>query len=199
MLYLEERRARRTQWPGGASPALQVAKGGSAGCGRAAVGGATFWVGTGYMSAEVEGDFGPKEAVVMNTKIVRNGVLFVAGVLMAYGSPMLARAEGGAQEAGQAQAAPAQQNGPARPDLNLSDDQKAQMKKIHQDAKARIEAVNNDSSLSADQKQAKVQAIHRDTHKQVEAMLTPDQRQTMRAWRKEHQGEKSQEQPPQSN
>jgi hypothetical protein len=73
------------------------------------------------------------------------------------------------------------------------------MKKIHQDAKARIEAVNNDSSLSADQKQAKVQAIHRDTHKQVEAMLTPDQRQTMRTWRKEHQGEKSQEQPPQSN
>jgi Spy/CpxP family protein refolding chaperone len=151
------------------------------------------------MSAEVEGDFGPKEAAVMNTKIVRNGVLFVAGVLMAYGSPVLARAEGGTQEAGQAQAAPAQQNGPARPDLNLSDDQKAQMKKIHQDAKARIEAVNNDSSLSADQKQAKVQAIHRDTHKQVEAMLTPDQRQTMRAWRKEHQGEKSQEQPPQSN
>jgi hypothetical protein len=30
-------------------------------------------------------------------------------------------------------------------------------------------------------------------------MLTPDQRQTMRSWRKEHQGEKSQEQPPQSN
>jgi periplasmic protein CpxP/Spy len=151
------------------------------------------------MSEAVEGDFGLKEAIVMNTKIVRNGVLFVAGVLMAYGSPVLARAEGSTQEAGQAQAAPAQQNGPVKPDLNLSDDQKAQMKKIRQDAKARIEAVNNDSSLSADQKQAKIQAIHRDTHKQVEAMLTPDQRQTMRAWHKEHQGEKSQEQPPQSN
>ena len=135
----------------------------------------------------------------MNMKIVRNGVLFVAGVLMAYGSPVLARAKGSTQEAGQAQAAPAQQNGPVKPDLNLSDDQKAQMKKIRQDAKARIEAVNNDSSLSADQKQAKIQAIHRDTHKQVEAMLTPDQRQTMRAWHKEHQGEKSQEPPPQSN
>jgi Spy/CpxP family protein refolding chaperone len=165
----------------------------------AAGGGATLWVGTGYMSEEVEGDFGPKEAVVMNTKIVRNGVLLVAGVLMAYGSPMLARAAGIAQEAGQAQAAPAQPNGPSRPDLNLTDDQKAQMKKIHQDAKAQIEAVNNDSSLSADQKQAKIQAIHRGTHKQVEAMLTPEQRQKMRAWRQEHRGEKPQDEPPPSN
>jgi Spy/CpxP family protein refolding chaperone len=134
----------------------------------------------------------------MNTKIVRNGALFVAGVLAAYGSPILARAAGSAQEAGQTQAAPAQQNGPSRPDLNLTDDQKAQMKKIHQDAKAQIETVNNDSSLSADQKQAKVHAIRRNSHKQVEAMLTPEQRKTMRAWHRAHRGEKSQEQAPPS-
>jgi Spy/CpxP family protein refolding chaperone len=126
----------------------------------------------------------------MNTKIVRNGVLFAAGVLLAYGSPVLARASGNPQEAGQTQTAPAQQNGPSKPDLNLTDDQKAQMKKIHQDAKAQIEAVNNDSSLSADQKQAKIQGIHRNTHKQVEAMLTPEQSQTMHAWRQSHRGEK---------
>jgi len=135
----------------------------------------------------------------MNTKIVRNGVLFAAGVLLAYGSPVLARASGNPQEAGQTQTAPAQQNGPSRPDLNLTDDQKAQMKKIHQDAKAQIEAVNNDSSLSADQKQAKIQGIHRNTHKQVEAVLTPEQRQTMRAWHQSHRGEKSQQEPPPSN
>jgi len=135
----------------------------------------------------------------MNTKIVRNGVLFVAGVLMAYGSPVMARAAGGAQEAGQTQTAPAQQSGPARPDLNLTDDQKAQMKKIHQDAKTQIEAVNNDSSLSADQKQAKIQGIHRETHKQVESILTPAQKQQQRAWRRAHQGEKSPEEPPPSN
>jgi Spy/CpxP family protein refolding chaperone len=132
----------------------------------------------------------------MNAKIVRNGVLFVAGVVAAYGSPMLARAAGGTQEAGQAQAAPAPQNGPSRPELNLTDDQKAQMKKIHQDAKAQIEAVNSDSSLSADQKQAKIRAIRRGSHKQVEAMLTPEQRKTMRAWHRAHRGEKSQEQAP---
>jgi Spy/CpxP family protein refolding chaperone len=95
-----------------------------------------------------------------------------------------------------AQAAPAPQNGPSRPELNLTDDQKAQMKKIHQDAKAQIEAVNNDSSLSADQKQAKIHAIRRGSHKQVEAMLTPEQRKTMRAWHHAHRGEKSQEQAP---
>jgi periplasmic protein CpxP/Spy len=134
----------------------------------------------------------------MNAKIVRNGVLFVAGVLAAYGSPMLARAAGRAQEAGQTQAAPAQQNESSKPDLNLTDDQKAQMKKIHQEAKAQIEAVNNDSSLSTDQKQAKIHAIRRGSHKQVEAMLTPEQKQKMRAWHRAHRGEKSNEQAPPS-
>ena len=134
----------------------------------------------------------------MNAKIVRNGLLFVAGVLAAYGSPMLARAAGRGQEAGQTQAAPAPQNESSKPDLNLTDDQKAQMKKIHQEAKAQIEAVNNDSSLSTDQKQAKTHAIRRDSHKQVEAMLTPEQRQKMRAWHRAHRGEKSNEQAPPS-
>jgi Spy/CpxP family protein refolding chaperone len=135
----------------------------------------------------------------MNTKTLRNGVLLVAGVLVAYGSPALALAAGAAQEATQAQAAPAQQDKSDRPDLNLTDDQKAQMKKIHQDAKAQIEAVNNDSSISAEQKHAKIQAIHRDTHKQVEAMLTPEQREKMRAWHQSHHGEKSQHEAPPSN
>jgi periplasmic protein CpxP/Spy len=135
----------------------------------------------------------------MNTKTLRNGVLLVAGVLVAYASPAMALAAGAAQEATQTQTAPAQQDKADRPDLNLTDDQKAQMKKIHQDAKSQMEAVNNDSSLSADQKQAKIHAIHRDTHKQVEAMLTPEQRQKMRAWHQSHRGEKSQHEPPPSN
>jgi Spy/CpxP family protein refolding chaperone len=132
----------------------------------------------------------------MNTKTVRNGVLFLAGVLAAYGSPVLALAVGNAQDAGQTQAAPEQKTERQRPDLNLTDDQKAQMKKIHEGAKSQIAAVNSDSSLSADQRQAKIQSIHRETHKQVEAMLTPEQKQTMKAWRKAHRGEKSQQEPP---
>ena len=135
----------------------------------------------------------------MNAKTLRNAVLLVAGVLVAYGSPALALAAGAAQEATQAQAAPAQQDKPDRPDLNLTDDQKAQMKKIHQDAKSQIEAVNNDSSLNDEQKHAKIQAIHRDAHKQVEAMLTPEQREKMRAWHQSRRGEKSQHEAPPSN
>jgi Spy/CpxP family protein refolding chaperone len=132
----------------------------------------------------------------MNTKLVRRGLLFAAGVLMAYGSPVFARATGGPQDAAPTQTAPAQQNGPARPDLNLTDDQKAQMKKFHQDAKAQIEAVNNDSSLSADQKQAKIHGIHREIHKQMESILTPSQKQQQRAWHRAHKGEGPQDPPP---
>lgn len=90
------------------------------------------------------------------------------------------------------------ENAPNRPNLNLTDDQKAQMQKIREGAKSQIDAIKNDSSLSADQKQAKIRSVHQDSHKQVEAMLTPEQRKTMRQWRHEHRGEK-QQQPPSGN
>jgi Spy/CpxP family protein refolding chaperone len=134
----------------------------------------------------------------MNTKSLRNGMLLAAGLLAMSASPMLTSAATVAQDAGQTQAAPADQGKRARPDLNLSDDQKAQMKKIYEDAKSQIAAVNNDTSLSADQKQAKVRSIHMSTHKQTEALLTPDQRQTQKQWRKSHphQNQNDDQQPP---
>src|SRR5580704_10382132 len=132
-------------------------------------------------------------------KKILNSLLAVGGLLLLGGSLSMARAQSGSQGTGQSQAAPEQQNEARRPDLNLTDDQKAQMKKIHEDAKSQIEAVNNDSSLSDGQKHAKIQAIHRDTHKQVEAMLTPEQREKMRAWHQSHHGEKSQHEAPPSN
>jgi Spy/CpxP family protein refolding chaperone len=134
----------------------------------------------------------------MNTKSLRNTTLLAAGLLAMSASPMLASAATIAQDAGQIQAAPADQGRRVHPDLNLSDDQKAQMKKIHEDAKSQIAAVNNDTSLSADQKQAKVRSIHMSTHKQTEALLTPDQRQTQKQWRKSHphQNQNDDQQPP---
>jgi Spy/CpxP family protein refolding chaperone len=122
--------------------------------------------------------------------------LLAAGLLAISVSPVLASAAGIAQDAGQTQTAPADQAKTSRPDLNLTDDQKAQMKKIHEGAKSQIAAVDSDTSLSADQKQAKIQSIHRDTHKQTEAILTPEQRQTMRQWRKAHRGQGQEEQQP---
>lgn len=134
----------------------------------------------------------------MNSKSLRNGVLFAAGLLAMSASPMLASAAAIPQDAGQTQAAPADQGKRAHPDLNLTDDQKAQMKKIHEDAKSQIAAVNNDTSLSADQKQAKIRSIRMSTHKQTEALLTPEQRQTQKQWRHSHphQNQNDEQQPP---
>jgi periplasmic protein CpxP/Spy len=128
----------------------------------------------------------------MSSKFIRQGL--VAALLVTCAMPVLTRAQDAAQGSNQEQAAPAQA-APNRPNLNLTDDQKAQMKKIREDAKTQIEAVNNDSSLNADQKQAKIKQIHRDSHKQVMAMLTPEQRKTMRQFRHERRAEKNAQAP----
>lgn len=81
------------------------------------------------------------------------------------------------------QSAPTQQpekKGGALAGLNLTDDQKARIKQIHQDTKAKIDAVNNDSTLTADQKVAKSKQLRRAAHRQVRKVLTPEQRQAMR-------------------
>ena len=72
--------------------------------------------------------------------------------------------------------------------LNLTEDQQAQIDKIRSDAKAKADAVNADSSLSGADKQAKIRAIHRDSMKQIRAVLTPEQRQQLRAKRRAARG-----------
>jgi Spy/CpxP family protein refolding chaperone len=128
-----------------------------------------------------------------------NGLLAVGGLLLMSGSFSLARAQSGSPNSGQSNAAPEQQTEQGRPDLNLTDDQKAQMRKIHEDAKSQLEAVKNDSSLSADQKQGKIQQIHQATHHQVETLLTPEQKKTMREWRRAHKASRQQQPAPPSN
>jgi Spy/CpxP family protein refolding chaperone len=81
--------------------------------------------------------------------------------------------------------------------LNLTDDQKAQIKQIHEGTRSKVEAVNNDSSLSADQKQAKIRDIRRDTREQVKKVLTPEQRKQFEENMREHRDSK-QQQPPAS-
>ncbi len=131
----------------------------------------------------------------MSNKFIKQGL--VAALFLVGAMPVLIRAQEVSQAPAAEQAAPAQKP-MDRPNLNLTDDQKAQMKTIHEGAKSQIEAINNDSSLSADQKQAKIHAVRKDSHKQMEAMLTPEQRKTMREWRREHRGERHQE-PPSGN
>jgi Spy/CpxP family protein refolding chaperone len=80
--------------------------------------------------------------------------------------------------------------------LNLTDDQKAQIKQIHEGTRSKIEAINNDSSLSADQKQAKIRDLRRDTHEQVKKVLTPEQRKQFEENMREHRESKQQTTPP---
>ena len=130
----------------------------------------------------------------MSNKFIQYGL--VAALLVGGVAPAMIRAQDASQApaAGQDQVAPARKP-MDRPNLNLTDDQKAQMQKVHEGAKSQIEAINNDSSLSADQKQAKIHAVRNDSHKQVKEMLTPEQRKTMREWRREHRGEGRHETP----
>ncbi|MGB2628067.1 MAG: hypothetical protein WAK20_14870 [Candidatus Acidiferrum sp.] len=61
-------------------------------------------------------------------------------------------------------------------ELNLTDDQKAKLGPIFDDAKTKSEAVRGDSTLSAEEKKAKMKEITTDLHAKVHAVLTPDQR-----------------------
>ncbi len=60
--------------------------------------------------------------------------------------------------------------------LNLSAEQKNQIKKIRDDAKSQAQAVRDDTSLTPEQRREKMRQIHRDANKQIGGVLTPEQR-----------------------
>ena len=60
-------------------------------------------------------------------------------------------------------------------ELNLTDDQKAQLKPILQDEVQQLKSVKDDASLSPDQKKAKVAEIRQSHKSQVSSILTPEQ------------------------
>jgi Spy/CpxP family protein refolding chaperone len=84
--------------------------------------------------------------------------------------------------------------------LNLTDEQKTAMKKIHESTKAQLDAVNKDESLTTDQKTAKIHQLHHSGRMQMVKLLTPEQQQQMRAnvraMRAAHR--EKQQQPPQA-
>ena len=74
-----------------------------------------------------------------------------------------------------------------RPDLNLTADQKAQLKSIRQSQRDQIMSLRNDKSLSQEQRMAKVRAIREGMRTQVQGILTPQQQQTIKNARTERQ------------
>src|SRR5208282_1990035 len=125
--------------------------------------------------------------------MIRNSVTkqiaVAAGFLALTFAPGISRAQSGSQPQAQDQsqaapAAPAQHEGRmhgAMQGLNLTDDQKAAVKKIHESTKAQLDTVNKDESLTADQKAAKIHQLRHGARMQMVKLLTPEQRQQMRA------------------
>jgi periplasmic protein CpxP/Spy len=137
----------------------------------------------------------------MKTKSLLNSMSGVAALLLAGTFAPITFAQSGTQE----QSAPPAASQPAprahehRGDrfagLNLTDDQKAQIKKIHEDAKAKADSVMANTSLSQADKQSKVKRIHHVAMKQAQTLLTPEQREQLKAKMRERRSERSQTQP----
>lgn len=144
----------------------------------------------------------------MTNQTLRKVLLVAAGSVITIALPAMGIAQENTQapQQDQQQTAPPSDNqqahgkhgmkhGEGFKKLNLTDDQKAQMKKIREDARAQADSIRNDSSLNADAKNAKLKDLHKSSMKQMHALLTPDQKKQLKENRKERRAEKSQTQP----
>ena len=137
----------------------------------------------------------------MKTTSLINSVLGVGAFLLVGTFAPATFAQSGPPD--QAAAPPAASQPAARPHehgknpfagLNLSDDQKAQIKKIHEEARAKREKVMADSSLSDTAKQEKAKEIRHAAMEQARSVLTPEQREQLKATRSERRAERPQSQ-----
>jgi Spy/CpxP family protein refolding chaperone len=146
----------------------------------------------------------------MNRNSITKQIAVAAGFLALTFAPGIISAQSSSQPPAQDQhqTAPARHEGRmhgAMKGLNLTDDQKVQMKKIHESTKTQMDSINKDESLTADQKAAKIHELRHGARAQMVKLLTPDQRQQMeanvralRASRKEQQQQKPPQTQPQS-
>lgn len=69
--------------------------------------------------------------------------------------------------------------------LGLSDAQAEQIKKIHEESRAQMEKLKKDESLSKEDKMAEMKKIREATKAKVDAVLTPEQREKAKELRKD--------------
>jgi hypothetical protein len=134
----------------------------------------------------------------MKTKCLINSVLVVGAFLLVGTFAPTTFAQSGTQDqvtpppAASQQAPSAHQPGEGHfARLNLTEDQKAQIKKIHETAKAKADAVMANTSLSDADKPAKVKHIHHVAMRQALRVLTREQ---LKANRSVRRAERSQSQ-----
>lgn len=66
--------------------------------------------------------------------------------------------------------------------LNLTSDQKSQLKALHESNKQEREAIKNDASLTQDQKKAKMRDLQKSESDKFNSILTPDQQAKRNAY-----------------
>jgi Spy/CpxP family protein refolding chaperone len=132
-----------------------------------------------------------------------------AGFILLCAAPGLTRARMAPSGPAQApkMASPAAQTKDAAPPddfagLNYTDEQKAEIEKIHLDTRKRGEAVAKDVKLSADQKDAMLLGYTRIEYGRIYEVLSPDQKkqvnQKIRARRAADDAARTKQQPPPS-
>jgi len=134
----------------------------------------------------------------MKTKSLINSVLGVGAFLLVAALAPTTFAQSGTQDqatppAASQPTARAHEHGKSPfAGLNLSDDQKTQIKKIHEEARAKREKVMADTSLSDTAKQEKAKEIRHAAMEQSRSVLTPEQREQLKANRSARRAERSQ-------
>ena len=68
--------------------------------------------------------------------------------------------------------------------LNLTKEQQAQLKEFHRSMKQQKEAIDNDASLTTEQKEAKMKALHKEQKEKLNSILTPEQMEQLKQQRK---------------
>ena len=67
-------------------------------------------------------------------------------------------------------------------DLNLTPDQKTQIKELHQQDRQQMEAIKNDATLTPDQKKEKMRDLRKSQSEKMNSILTPDQQAKRKAF-----------------
>jgi len=80
------------------------------------------------------------------------------------------------------------QRGKMMQDLNLTTDQKTRMKALHEDMRQQRNAIQNDASLTTEQKKEKMKELHQNQMQKMNAILTPDQQAKMKSFREQGKG-----------
>ena len=77
-------------------------------------------------------------------------------------------------------------------DLNLSKDQQEKVKAIQEKQREEMEAIRNNSSLSREEQRSKMMDMRKKYSEQIEALLTAEQKEKLKAKQKEMQEEMQQ-------